>query len=147
MATCGGVDAMLVCMPASSPFGVTASAGSLRASAGVILTHQWTADGIVADPASNGAQVLHLAVAVCVLNDTFREGSEAGIAVDGVSVTVDGGFDGDWRSTGITYTVTVDSPAPHDALARLVRRVDEVAEIPRALRVGMEVRRATVVDE
>lgn len=126
-----------------SPFGVTASAGSLRTSLGVSLAHAWTPDGIDAAPASNGAQVLHLAVAVCILNDTFREAKELGIAVDGVAVTADGGYDSDWRSTGITYALTIDSPAPTDDLERLVARVDEVAEIPRALRAGTEVRRVS----
>jgi hypothetical protein len=127
-----------------SPFGVVASAGSLRVGAGVTLAHAWTPEGIDAAPASNGAQLLHLAVAVCILNDTFREAKGLGLAVDGVAVTADGGYDSDWRSTGITYSVTIDSPASPDDLDRLVALVDEVAEIPRALRAGTEVRRASV---
>lgn len=134
---------MLGCMADLSPFGVNASAGSLRSGAGVSLAHAWTSEGIDAAPASNGAQVLHLAVAVCVLNDTFREAKGLGIAVDGVAVTVDGGYDSDWRSTGITYSLTVDSPASPNDLQRLVARVDEVAEIPRALRAGTDVRRVS----
>ncbi|MCP2265666.1 OsmC family protein [Promicromonospora thailandica] len=126
-----------------SSFGVTAGAGSLRPADGVALPHTWTADGIVAHPASNGAQMLHLAVAVCVLNDTFREARELGIDVTGVAVTADGTFDDAWRSTGIVYTLTVDSPAPADDVERLVARVDDVAEIPRALRAGTDVRRST----
>jgi hypothetical protein len=45
-------------------------------------------------------------------------------------------------STGITYTVDVDSTAPAGAVAKVVARVDAVAEIPRALRAGMSVERA-----
>ncbi|HYO20305.1 MAG TPA: hypothetical protein VES02_16750 [Dermatophilaceae bacterium] len=56
-----------------SPLGVSATAGTLRASAGVVLHHEWTEEGVVASPAVNGAQVLHLSVALCVLNDTYRE--------------------------------------------------------------------------
>ena len=56
-----------------SPLGVSATAGTLRASAGVVLHHQWTEEGVVASPVVNGAQVLHLSVALCVLNDTYRE--------------------------------------------------------------------------
>lgn len=132
-----------VCMTTQSPFGVTAGAGSLRPVDGVTLPHAWTPEGIIAGPASNGAQVLHLAVAVCVLNDTFREARELGIPVDGVAVTADGSFDDLWRSTGIVYTLAVDSPAPADDVERLVARVDDVAEIPRTLRAGAEVRRST----
>jgi hypothetical protein len=134
---------MLGCMAALSPFGVTASAGSLRTRTGVGLTHAWTTEGIDAAPASNGAQVLHLAVAVCILNDTFREAKALGIPVDGITVTADGGYDSDWRSTGIAYSLTIDSPAAPDDLERLIAVVDEVAEIPRALRAGTEVWRVS----
>lgn len=134
---------MLGCMADLSPFGVTASAGSLRRGVGVSLAHAWTPEGIDAAPASNGAQVLHLAVAVCILNDTFREAKELGIAVDGVAVTADGAYDSEWRSTGISYSLTIDSPASADDLEGLVALVDEVAEIPRALRAGTQVRRVS----
>jgi hypothetical protein len=126
-----------------SPFGVAASAGTLRTGVGVNLAHTWTPDGIDAAPASNGAQVLHLAVAVCILNDTFREAKELGIPVDGVAVTADGGYDSDWRSIGIRYSLTIDSPASSGDLGRLIALVDDVAEIPRALRAGTEVRRVS----
>lgn len=53
---------MLGRMPDRSPLGVTATAGSLRTTVGVSLAHVWTPDGIDAAPATNGAQVLHLAV-------------------------------------------------------------------------------------
>lgn len=124
-----------------SPFGVRATAGTLRASEGVVLPHTWTDDGVVAAPASNGAQLLHLSVALCVLNDTYREAARLGVTIDGVAVEADGGFDDEWRSTGIEYAVTVDSPASAPDLAALGAVVDEVAEIPRALRVGAAVAR------
>jgi hypothetical protein len=124
-----------------SPLGVRASAGSLRASDGVLLHHTWTDEGVVAAPATNGGQLLHLSVALCVLNDTYREAKRLGIEVDGIAVEADGGFDDKWRSTGIHYSVTLDSRAPVDDLARLGAVVDEVAEIPRAIRVGGSVTR------
>ena len=124
-----------------SPFGVRATAGSLRASDGVVLDHVWTEEGVVAAPATNGAQVLHLSVALCILNDTYREAERLGIRVDGVAVEADGGFDDEWSSTGIEYTVTLDSPAVRDDVARLTAAVDELAEIPRAIRAGAPVAR------
>lgn len=124
-----------------SPFATRAGAGTLRAGDGVILQHAWTTGGVVAVPVTNGAQVLHLAVALCVLNDTFREAERRGIIVAGVAVEADGGFTEDWQSTGIEYTVEVDSPASADELAALVHAVDEIAEIPRALRSGAAVTR------
>lgn len=124
-----------------SSLGARATAGTLRASAGVVLQHQWTDEGVVASPTVNGAQVLHLSVALCVLNDTYREAERLGIAVDGVAVDADGAFDDEWRSTGIEYLVTVDARAPADDLACLGAVVDRVAEIPRAIRAGAPVTR------
>jgi hypothetical protein len=122
-----------------SPFGVRATAGTLRTAEGVVLPHVWTEEGVAAGPAANGAQVLHLAVALCVLNDTYREADRLGIEVRGVAVETDGGFDDDWRSTGVAYAVTIDSPAPTEETGRLLAVVDEVAEVPRALRAGVPV--------
>ena len=124
-----------------SPLGVRATAGTLRASEGVVLPHTWTDEGVVAAPAANGAQLLHLSVALCVLNDTYREAERLGIALDGVAVEADGGFDDDWRSTGIEYAVTLDSRAPVEDLTRLTVLVEQVAEIPRAIRAGAPVTR------
>ncbi len=121
--------------------GVRATAGTLRAVEGVVLHHTWTDEGVVANPAGNGAQLLHLSVALCVLNDTYREAERLGIEVDGVAVEADGGFDDEWRSTGIAYSVTLDSRARAEDLARLDAVVDEVAEIPRAMRAGAAVER------
>jgi hypothetical protein len=119
-----------------SVFGVRATSGSLRDATGVTLPHAWTPEGVVAGPAANGAQLLHLSVAFCVLNDTYREAERLGIELDGVVVEADGGFDEEWRSTGIEYAVTIDSAATSDELARLAAVVDEVAEIPKAVRSG-----------
>lgn len=126
-----------------SLFGVRATAGSLRLPDGVVLPHTWTDAGVVASPAANGAHLLHLSVALCVLNDTYREADRLGMTVAGVAVTVDGGFDDDWRSTGIEYAVTVDSPATADDVAGLLTAVEEVAEIPRAIQRGASVVRRT----
>lgn len=108
-----------------------------------MLPHVWTAEGVVAGPAANGAQLLHLSVALCVLNDTYREAGRLGIEVTGVAVEADGSFDESWRSTGVEYSVTLDSPAPAEDLARLGAAVDEVAEVPRAIRAGAPVTRQT----
>ena len=124
-----------------SPFGVRATAGTLRGAEGIVLPHAWTAEGVVAGPASTGAHLLHLSVALCVLNDTYREAERLGITVDGIAVEADGGFDPAWCSTGITYAVTLDSPAAAEELARLAVVVDDVAEIPRAVRAGAGVKR------
>ena len=41
-----------------------------------------------------------------------------------------------WQSTGISYSVEVSSDAPADQVAHLLEVVDEVAEIPHAIRAG-----------
>jgi hypothetical protein len=125
-------------------FPVTLTAGSRRADPeqGWVVPHAWTEAGVVVEAAPNGAGVLHVAVALCVLNDAFREGDALGVPVRGVRVRARGEFDTtSWVSTGITYAVEIDSPSSADAVARLVTRVDEVAEIPRVLRAGTSVER------
>src|SRR6478609_2658137 len=67
--------------------------------------------------AFTGAHLLHLAAAGCVLNDVYREAERLGVPIDGVRVTASGGFDTDtWQSTGISYAVDIDSPAPTDQI-------------------------------
>lgn len=125
-------------------FPVVLTAGSLRGdpTTGWLVPHAWTDDGVVVRAAPNGAGVLHVAVALCILNDTFREGRERRLEVAGVRVSARGEFDVQtWQSTGVTYAVEVDSPASDDEIASLLADVDRVAEIPRALRAGMTVER------
>ena len=125
-------------------FDVVASAGSLRATGDrvVAFAHRWTEAGVAVEADFTGAHLLHLAAAGCVLNDVYREAERLGVAVDGVRVTAAGGFDPDsWASTGIGYAVEIDSAAAPDEVARLLAVVDEVAEIPRALRAGASVHR------
>lgn len=118
-------------------YDVAVGAGTLRVENGSLrLPHAWTPEGVVARTAGTGAHLLHLSVAVCVLNDTYREAQRLGIAVAGVEVRADGEFDDDWTTTGVTYAVRVDTGAPADEVERLLRLVDEVAEIPRVLRAG-----------
>ena len=126
-------------------FPVTLTAGSLRSdeSDGWVVPHVLTEQGVVVHAAPNGAGVLHVAVALCVLNDTYREARDRGVEVAGVRVSARGEFDQEtWQSTGVTYAVEVDSPAPAAEVSALMAHVDTVAEIPRALRAGMIVGRA-----
>ncbi|MFI5914176.1 OsmC family protein [Dactylosporangium sp. NPDC051541] len=105
--------------------------------------HKWTPEGVTVEAEFTGAHLLHLAAAGCVLNDVYREAQTLGLHLDGVQVTASGGFDTDtWSSTGIRYRVELDTPASADEQAELLRRVDEIAEIPRAIRAGAAVERA-----
>jgi uncharacterized OsmC-like protein len=121
---------------------VAIGSGSLYIDEGFALAHQWTGAGVTVDAPFSGAHFLHLAVAGCVLDDVYREARSREIPVDGVRVTARGGFDPQtWISTGIEYTVAVDSTAAPTDIEDLLRTVDEVAEIPRALRAATVVRR------
>jgi hypothetical protein len=125
-------------------FDVVAGAGTLRSTgAGVVsFPHQWTPEGVTVQAAFTGAHLLHLAAAGCVLNDVYREASRLGVPVRGVRVTASGGFDtSTWQSTGITYAVSIDSPAPASELDALLDVVDSVAEIPKSIRAGAAVER------
>ena len=121
-------------------FRVSAAAGSLRGS-GPTLPHAWTEAGVTVEFEFTGGHLLHLAVAGCVLNDVYREARGLGLEVEGVRVEAAGGFDTEtWATTGIRYSVEV-AGLDDDDRARLLARVDEVAEIPRAIRAGGEVKR------
>jgi uncharacterized OsmC-like protein len=127
-------------------FEVVVGAGTMRSAAGSAVTfpHRWTPEGVTVEADFTGAHLLHLAAAGCVLNDVYREAATLGTELNGVRVSAAGGFDtGTWTSTGISYSVDISSAASSDELARLLEVVDEVAEIPRAIRAGALVGRVT----
>jgi len=128
----------------SERFRVVVGAGTLLSDdpAAVRFPDRWTAGGVSVLSAFSGAHLLHLAAAGCVLNDLYREAAGLAVDLDGVRVTAQGGFDTHtWASTGIEYRVELDSGASATDLERLLAVVDEVAEIPRAIRAGAPVRR------
>lgn len=125
-------------------FEVVVSAGDLRPphGVGVVMPHRWTEGGVTVETEFSGAHLYHLAAAGCVLNDLYREASRLGLEIRGARVRATGGFDTTtWHSTGIDYEVEVSSDAPQGEIEQLVRAVDEVAEIPKALRAGTTVTR------
>ena len=128
-------------------FEVVVSAGSVRPDPreGVVLPHRWTTNGVVVQTDFTGAHLYHLAAAGCILNDVYREADSMGIKIDGAQVRASGGFDANtWVSTGIEYEVEVASEAHEDAIAHLLDVVDDVAEIPKALRSGTAVVRRSL---
>ena len=125
-------------------FEVAVGAGTLMSdsAAAARFPHRWTPEGVTVEADFTGGHLLHLAAAGCVLNDVYREAARLGIDVKGVRVTAAGGFNtATWQYTGIGYSVEVSSDAPADDLAHLLEVVDEVAEIPHAIRAGALVRR------
>jgi hypothetical protein len=129
---------------ADRAFSVVASSGDLRPAShdGVEFGHHWTPEGVVVQSDFTGAHLLHLSVAGCVLNDVHREAERLGVTVDGVRVAAWGDFDREtWQSTGVGYSVEVSSPASPSEIGELLRIVDQVAEIPKALRSEATVER------
>ena len=122
-------------------FPVAVSAGSLRSSEGVTMPHAWTDDGVTIEAPFTGAHLLHVAVAGCVLNDLYREADRAGLAINGVRVTASGTFTPEWTSGAIEYSVALDTQLSDEQMDELISAVDEVAEIPHALRSGITVTR------
>jgi uncharacterized OsmC-like protein len=127
-------------------FEVAVGAGTMRSSSGsaVSFPHRWTPGGVTVEADFTGGHLLHLAAAGCVLNDVYREAAALGIELNGVRVSAAGEFDTSaWTSTGISYSVEVSSAASPGELDRLLAIVDQVAEIPRAIRAGAIVGRVT----
>ena len=129
---------------AEREFVAVASSGDLRSDpdSGVEFRHHWTPSGVVVQSEFTGGHLLHLSIAGCVLNDVHREAERLGIVVDGVRVAAWGDFDRQtWQSTGVGYTVEVSSAAAPEQVAELLDVVDQVAEIPKALRAEATVQR------
>ena len=127
-------------------FEVAAGAGTLTSSSGtaVRFPHRWTSGGVTVEAEFTGGHLLHLAAAGCVLNDVYREAAALGIELNGVRVTGAGGFEtATWQSTGIGYSIEISSDAPADQITHLLTVVDQVAEIPKAIRAGATVQRFT----
>jgi uncharacterized OsmC-like protein len=106
------------------------------------MPHRWSTEGAVVEADFTGAHLYLLAAAGCVLNDVYREAERLELRIDGARVRAAGGFDPvTWASTGIDYVVDVASDTSDEETERLVSLVDEVAEIPKALRSGTTVTR------
>ena len=92
--------------------------------------------------AVSGGEFLVLALATCYCNDLYREARRLQIPIDGVEVKASARFAGiGLAATDIRYTASVNSPAPPEAINRLLRETDAVAEVQNTLRTGVPVTR------
>ena len=90
--------------------------------------------------AVNGGQFLMLALATCYCNDLYREAARLGLALDSVEVCAEADFEGiGLAARNVRYHARVQSPAPPDAIERLLRETDAVAEVHNTLRQGVPV--------
>lgn len=89
----------------------------------------------------NGGELLLLALATCYCNDLYREAQRLGIPIEGVDVEATAEFPGiGLAATDIRYSASIRSPADPQAVQRLLRETDAVAEVHNTVRVGVPVR-------
>jgi organic hydroperoxide reductase OsmC/OhrA len=88
----------------------------------------------------NGGEFLMLALATCYCNDLFREAARLDIPVAAAEVEASAEFPGvGLAATNICYRAKIESSAPPDEVARLLRETDAVAEVHNTLRAGVPV--------
>jgi organic hydroperoxide reductase OsmC/OhrA len=88
----------------------------------------------------NGGEFLMLALATCYCNDLYREAARLGIPIEGATVEATADFPGvGLAAANIRYRAVVTSSAGADAVARLLRETDAVAEVHNTLRCGVAV--------
>lgn len=90
--------------------------------------------------AVNGGEFLMLALATCYCNDLYREAQRLGIPIEGATVEASADFPGvGLAATRIRYRAVVRSSAGAEAVARLLRETDAVAEVHNTVRAGVPV--------
>jgi organic hydroperoxide reductase OsmC/OhrA len=88
----------------------------------------------------NGGELLMLALATCYCNDLYREAERLHISIDGAEVEATAEFPGiGLAATHIRYRAVVSSSAGAEAVARLLRETDAVAEVHNTVRAGVPV--------
>lgn len=81
-----------------------------------------------------------LALATCYCNDLYREAARLGIGLERVEVEASAEFAGiGLAASHVRYRASIESPAGPDAIARLIRETDAVAEVHNTLRQGVAV--------
>ncbi|HEU4853556.1 MAG TPA: OsmC family protein [Telluria sp.] len=95
----------------------------------------------------NGGEFLMLALATCYCNDLYREAARLGVPLNAVEVRARGEFAGRGLSAqDICYAAWIDSPASPEAIERLLRETDAVAEVHNTIRAGVPVERERWTD-
>jgi uncharacterized OsmC-like protein len=90
--------------------------------------------------AVNGGEFLMLALATCYCNDLYREAARLHIPIEGAEVEATAEFSGaGLAATNIRYRAVVKSSANAEAIARLLRETDAVAEVHNTVRAGVPV--------
>lgn len=90
----------------------------------------------------NGGELLLLSLAVCFCNDLYREANRRNCEIYNVDVRVFGEFaEEGMPAQNITYEVLVEAPdLTQEEISSLIEKVDEVAEVHKTLRNGIEIK-------
>lgn len=81
-----------------------------------------------------------LALATCYCNDLYREAARLEIPIDGVTVEATADFPGvGLAAEHIRYRAVIQSSAPAERVAQLLRETDAVAEVHNTIRSGVAV--------
>ena len=88
----------------------------------------------------NGGEFLMLALATCYCNDLYREAGRMGISLQRVEIEASATFAGvGLAASDVRYRAKVESTASPQAVVRLLRETDAVAEVHNTLRKGVPV--------
>ena len=90
----------------------------------------------------NGGELLFLSLATCFCNNLYREAKKRDCEVSAVKVLVTGEFGSEGEAAkNIFYEVFVEAPSlTQEEISSLIKHVDQVAEIHKTLRNGIEVK-------
>jgi organic hydroperoxide reductase OsmC/OhrA len=90
--------------------------------------------------ATNGGELLCLALATCYFNDVYREATARGVRIDEVDVSVEAEFGGAGEpARNIAYRVRATSADDAARVRELLLHTDRVAEIHNTVRGGCTV--------
>jgi organic hydroperoxide reductase OsmC/OhrA len=91
-------------------------------------------------PGVNGGEFFMPALATCYCNDLYREASCLGISLQHIEVEASATFAGIGpAASDVRYRAKIKSTTSPEAVARLLRETDTVAEVHNTLRKGVPV--------
>ena len=89
----------------------------------------------------NGGELLLLSIATCFCNDIYREAHKRKISVQAINVVVTGEFAAEGEAgSNFQYKADVKSNASAIETHELIEYVNEIAEIHKTLRNGIDVK-------
>ncbi len=89
----------------------------------------------------NGAEFLLVSIATCFCNDIYREAAKRMISIHEVNVTATAEFGGEGEpGTNFLYKAEVKANASDTEISELIKHVNEIAEIHKTIRMGVEVK-------